>query len=509
MLSLTTLETTNALTECSIVNLEILDLNEEHTVELPKVFSRPSLPISRENIANQHDVDRWPHMKGIKIPSIDAEVGLLIGSDVPEVLQPREVRGGTDGGPFATRTIFGWVMNGPLGRKGNQTPTANFIQGDAQLSQQFQQFCNREFSDSIYETKTSMSQNDQRALKIMKDTVKMTNGHYEMALPWRNYPPCLQNNKSLAQHRLGPLKKRLEKDPIMLIKYKDFMTDLLRKGYAKKVYDQHLGPLNTHWYLPHHAVFHPQKTGKIRIVFDCSANYRGTSLNDQLLQGPDLTNSLVGVITRFRQDPVAFMSDIEAMFHQVRVRPTDCDALRFLWWAEGNLALPPEEYQMAVHLFGAASSPSCANFALKRVAEDHKTEFDLETIQTVGRNFYVDDCLKSVDSNERAIRLANQLRNLLAKAGFKFTKWTSNSAEVLMSLPESERSTTTTSLDFSEPHLERALGVHWDVTNDEFVFKISVKEKPATRRGILSIVSSIYDPLGFVAPFILQAKLIM
>ena len=78
-----------------------------------------------------------------------------------------------------------------------------------------------------------------------------------------------------------------------------------------------------------------------------------------------------------------------------------------------------------------------------------------------------------------------------------------------MSLPESERSTTTTSLDFSEPHLERALGVHWDVTNDEFVFKISVKEKPATRRGILSIVSSIYDPLGFVAPFILQAKLIM
>ena len=115
-ISLTKLETTNALTECSIVNLEILDLNEEHTVELPKVFSRPSLPISGENIANQHDVDRWPDMKGIKIPSIDAEVGLLIGSNVPEVLQLREVKGGTDGGLFATPTI-GWVMNVPLGRK--------------------------------------------------------------------------------------------------------------------------------------------------------------------------------------------------------------------------------------------------------------------------------------------------------------------------------------------------------------------------------------------------------
>ena len=104
---------------------------------------------------------------------------------------------------------------------------------------------------------------------------------------------------------------------------------------------------------------------------------------------------------------------------------------------------------MAVHLFGAASPPSFADFALKRVAEDHNKEFDLETIQTAGRNFCVDDCLKSDDSNEMAIRLANELRNLLAKAGFKLTKWTSNTAEVFMSLPESERPTSTTSLDFS------------------------------------------------------------
>ena len=133
-LSLTTLEMANALTECSIVNLEILDLNEEHMVELPKVFSRSNLPISRENVANQLDVDRWPHPRGIEIPSVDAEVGLLIGSDVPEALQPREVRRSRDGGPFA--------INGPLGRKGSQIHIANFVQADAQLNQQFQQFCN-------------------------------------------------------------------------------------------------------------------------------------------------------------------------------------------------------------------------------------------------------------------------------------------------------------------------------------------------------------------------------
>ena len=94
-------------------------------------------------------------------------------------------------------------------------------------------------------------------------------------------------------------------------------------------------------------------------------------MSDQLLQGPALTNSLVGVLSRFREDKVALMSDVEAMFYQVRVRPSDCEALSFLWWPDGNLDAQPEEYQMRVHLFGGASSPSCANFALKRTAEDN------------------------------------------------------------------------------------------------------------------------------------------
>ena len=75
------------------------------------------------------------------------------------------------------------------------------------------------------------------------------------------------------------------------------MDDLLVKDYARKVTSQETGPLKTHWYLPHHPVFHPQKPEKVRVVFDCSAKYRIASLNDQLLQGPDLLNSLLGVLT--------------------------------------------------------------------------------------------------------------------------------------------------------------------------------------------------------------------
>ena len=153
----------------------------------------------------------------------------------------------------------------------------------------------------------------------MEAGVKHKDGHYEIALPWMNYPPCLQDNKRLAEHRLSLLKKRLQRDSTLLSKYAAFMEDLLSKDYAQRVQDNKLGSLNTHRYLRHHFVFHPKKPDKTRVVFDCSAKYRGTSLNDQLLQGPDLTNSPVGVLTWFREERVAFVSDVESMFHQVLV----------------------------------------------------------------------------------------------------------------------------------------------------------------------------------------------
>ena len=95
---------------------------------------------------------------------------------------------------------------------------------------------------------------------------------------------------------------------------------MVAKGYAQRVPNDRLeGSSGKVWYLPHHLVYHPKKPQKIRVVFDCSARHEGTSLNDQLMSGPDLTNSLVGVLTRFRQDRVTFMADVEAMFYQVRV----------------------------------------------------------------------------------------------------------------------------------------------------------------------------------------------
>ena len=113
--------------------------------------------------------------------------------------------------------------------------------------------------------------------------------------------------------------------------YKGFMDDLINKGYAEKSTKE--APKGKTWYIPYHGVYHPSKPGKMRVVFDYSAEFKEVSLNKNLMSGPDLTNQIVGVPTRFCEEPVVIMGDIEPMFHQVMVpRGGGRSLLRFLWW---------------------------------------------------------------------------------------------------------------------------------------------------------------------------------
>ncbi|XP_074608719.1 uncharacterized protein LOC141863139 [Acropora palmata] len=221
-----------------------------------------------------------------------------------------------------------------------------------------------------------------------------------------------------------------------------------------------------------------------------------------LHKGPDLTNSLIGVLIRFRRDRVAVMVDIESMFHQVRVPEHDSSFMRFLWWNDGNLAKEVQEYQMLVHLFGAISSPASANFALRRTATDNK-HFPGEVINTVKKNFYVDETA--------AITHVHELQALLFRSGFKLTKWISNSRKVIEAIPAHERYAELKKLDFYENELpsQRALGFQWCVESDTFTFNICLRTWPFTRRGILSVIGSVFDPLGYVLPFIRNAKHIL
>ena len=303
------------------------------------------------------------------------------------------------------------------------------------------------------------------------------------------------------------LRGRLLRNSVLCHTYVDGMNDLLQKGYAEevKVEDQVEGPV---WYLPHHLVISPKK---VRIVFDCAAQVDGMSLNKCVMQGPDMTNDLVGVLHRFRLGPVAIQGDIEAMFHQVKVPARDRDALRFLWYQDGNLDGAIKTYRMTSHLFGGTWSPSCCSFALHHVANKHGPDYGPVVAKTVRHNFYVDDCLKAVATPQEGTLLIQDLRGMLAEGGFHVTKFASNSKQVLEFVPVEERAKGIRHLNLGADNLpyEKALGMTWDLKDDVLTFLASIKTKPSTRRGMLSSVSSLFDPLGLVSPFTVRGRLLV
>ena len=174
----------------------------------------------------------------------------------------------------------------------------------------------------------------------------------------------LPNIRPLAERGLSNLEQSLDKDSERAKAYYDTVESYIAKDYARKLSPTETAPKepkNT-WYLPHHAVTNPNKQGKIRVVFDAAAPYKGTSLNDQLVTGPALLSSLVGVIMRFRLHAVAMIADFETRFFQVRVIEKDQPSLRFLWRGP-NRDRPPDVYLMQAMIFGAKSSPTSANFS--------------------------------------------------------------------------------------------------------------------------------------------------
>lgn len=155
--------------------------------------------------------------------------------------------------------------------------------------------------------------------------------------------------------------------------------------------------------IPHHGVHHLRK-GSLHVVFDYRAIFQGASLNSKLFQGP---TSLVGVLTHFRKEPVAFMGDIQVMFHQVKIAEEERDFLRFLWWSDGDVTKALMEYRMTVHLFGTVSSLSFSSYALAKTDDNH-SEYLAEVLQSVKHNFYVDDCLKSSATESEAIQMMDK-----------------------------------------------------------------------------------------------------
>ena len=501
--------------------LQISNLQGENLISLPEVYTKQQMPVSAQHIPTSEDLQQWTHLQDIKLPTISGEIGLLIGNNVPDVYTPLELRTGDRGTPHATRSMIGWILWNVMRQVGGNTPTVNRVEVIAiqerqelsQLDKLVRHSIDSEFPERRIDDKKEHSSEDKEFLTKVEQTIQFQDGHYYISLPFHDPNVVMPNNYEQAVNRLSSLSKRFVKDSKFKDDYVSFVNNMLEKGYAEKVETNVSDRQESDgkvWYLPHHGVMHPAKN-TLRVVFDCSAVYKGVSLNQRLLQSPNLTNSLVGVLLRFRDEPVAIMGDVEAMYHQVRVPVSDRDYLRFLWYPDDDFTRPPEIYRMCVHLFGATSSPACAIAALNQTAKSGLGEYKDEVVNTILNDFYVDDCLKSIANEDQAISMVKDLRSLCQSGGFNVKKWVSNSRRVNESLPLEDRAKTIKHLDMKTNTLpiERALGVTWDIQSDTFRFKVSSQSKPATRRNVLSITSSIYDPLGFAAPCTLFPKMIL
>ena len=496
------------------VSFKIASVNDQDPREIAVcgAWAVKDLTIPLKHTSVRKRIGQWPHLRQVPFPEVARnKVSVLIGTNVQEAFIPLEVKRGEPNEPFAIRSCLGWsILGGSFSCSDKHQFNLNHVScEEISLSRQLEDFWRVESYGTEKQSLKSMSVEDHKAMKIIADTISKVDGHYQIGLLWKQEVPSLPFNRAAAEARLQHLKRRFSRDPGLEAKYRAVIDDYVIKGYARTLTPEEAArKSNITWYLPHHPVFNVNKPHKCRVVFDAAAKFNGTSLNDQLYQGPDLANSLTGVLIRFRQDKVAFIADLEAMFHQVKVLPKDADALRFLWWG-GSLNNPPDEYQMLVHIFGATSSPCCANRSVRQTADDNEDRFSPEVINIVRRNFYVDDVLKSVPNEESAIRLAEQLIQLMREGGFHLTKFASNSRKLLSILPEEERANPALNLDLDQLPIGRALGLHWDADSDTLLFKVVPTNKPPTKRGILSMVSSLFDPLGFVSPFILPVKVLL
>ena len=230
-------------------------------------------------------------------------------------------------------------------------------------------------------------------------------------------------------------------------------------------------------------------------------------MNSVLLQGPDLTNSLLGVLLRFRRELVAVSVDVEQMFYCFGVHEKDRNYLRFFWHENNDISKPLIEYRMCKHVFGNSPSPAIATYGLRKAVENSEAS----VVQFVNRDFYVDDGLTSCPTSDEAVDLLKYTQKSLSESGIHLHKISSNVQEVMKCFPKEDLALNLNQIDFDLESLpsQRSVGLEWDLNQDCFMFSNQVHNKSVTKRGILSTINSVFDPMGFLAPVIISGRLIL
>lgn len=467
------------------------------------------LNLSSQQIRSE-DIKNCPHLVEIadQITYERIRPALLIGQDNWHLIVTRQLKSGGANKPVASLTNLGWILHGCVTSTINQVTFVNHI-AHTEAENNIENLIKQHFElDSIgISQKKPASDPEERALAILKATTRhLPEGRFECGLLWKTDNETMPQNKESAMRRLLSIERKMNKDEIFRTKYTEQINNLLKNGYAEPA----LAPPSSQrtWYLPHFAVVHPQK-GKMRLVFDAAERTNGKSLNDALLSGPDLLQSLFGVLVRFRQGPVAVAADIKEMFLRIKIREIDRDSLRFLWREKNDQK--PREFRMTSLIFGAASSP-CSAIYVKNANAENFTEKYPAAVFSIKKCHYMDDFLQSFSNKKEAKEVSEQVDKIHKTGGFELRGWASNDPYVISNLQEKPPEQVPLN---GHEHIEKTLGMLWHVKNDALKYTLNLRNtpedvingtRPPTKREVTSAIMSVFDPLGLATPVLIQGK---
>ncbi|XP_036346973.1 uncharacterized protein LOC118756307, partial [Rhagoletis pomonella] len=491
------------------VNGNNYSLKDVHTIK--------SLNLPRQSL----DKFKYVHLKELPVRNyVDVKPVLLLGLDNCHLSVPIKTVAARYDQPVAINTRLGWVVYGPHRQESVAVPRVLHVRKSDALKQlnklEEDYFATENFG--VNSQVVLESDENQRARKILAETTRDLGQGYEVGLLWREDSVILPPSYAMAKHRLLNIESRMQRDAVFAENYKREVAKYLDKGYAKPLTPDEAsveGPRT--WYLPHFGVVNPHKPQKLRIVFDAAAATNGISLNSVLLKGPEQAQPLIAIIHKFRQGVVAVAGDIQEMFSRVQILEADQESQRFLW-RDGNTSEPIRIYKMSSMIFGAICSPCCA----EHVKNTNAIKF-MSTMprgaRAVIENTYVDDLVMSFNSAEEAIEVINEAVKINAAASFKLRDFISNDKLVQQKL-NGEGSSANKQIIRMERQatMEKVLGMFWNTANDglEFQFKfhkithdVIDGTRPPTKRELLGIAMSMYDPFGLLANVTICIKLLV
>lgn len=466
------------------------------------------------------------HIKHMICTDTSVKPRLLIGEDNYFLIAPLEVIHGDRDSLYASRSRLGWTIHGfHRGRTHSSKPRvseqnvfhlAHSRDTDVQEISELNDLIKNSFNfDLIGISPVSRENTDHiRAVEILDKTARQVGNQWEVGLPFKKDVFMMPDSFNNAYSRQQLLLRKFRKNNDYADRYKKEISKLLDNGYARELTDNELSADHV-WYLPHFGVQNPNKPGKLRLVFDAAAKVDGVCLNDYLLTGPDLYNSLYGIMLRFRENKIVIIGDIRDMFLRILIRPSDQHVLRFLWQESSDS--PTQVCSMQSLIFGATCSPFVAQYIKNKNALKYK-DLNPEAVDVIINNHYMDDCCHSTCDENTAIKLVHDITSIHASGGFEIRGWSSNSKPVLDSIPAEALAQSAVQFKHGAMNTsERTLGLIWHPADDSFGFQISLAKIPSdildgstppTKAKMLSIIMSVYDIHGFLSPFVIKSKII-